>query len=131
MQAPKLKRLNREDFKEADPWFERFVVLFNEFATVVTSALTKNLTVRDNLLSFERSSVFTFLTSSTPVRLKNELSVPPTYVRIDQLNLYNSSSTISSAWSYTWKYRSQGEIEVSFQGLTASTQYELRVTVFG
>ncbi len=125
---PKQGAITKDNFKEAPPWFERFLLLLNSFLTDVTAALNRGLTLRENLQThlYEKLQI-TVPDSATGIPFKNALSVVPLRVSVSQIEPVATGAAISAAWSHTWTMNGQNEVLIKFQGLTAGTKY--RVTV--
>ena len=87
---PKLRRVSKEDFPEAEPWFGRFLDSINPFLNDTVSLLSGNIT-KDNLR--KQTETVTFTTrpnladtfSSGKFSIKNKLGVAPYSVQIAQV----------------------------------------------
>jgi hypothetical protein len=133
---PKPLQLNVEDFKELPAevlkGLQAVFRVLNPYLSDVGSALSGSLSLTDNLLaSVEESKTFRTTTSASDVvlRVKNRLPVRPKSVVVGALAPTADTTTITSAWSHTWKMNSNNEIEVRFQGLSNSTEYRVTLVV--
>lgn len=133
--VPKLKGFVLEDFKEAPSWFSKLLGPLNEYLTTVTNALSGKLTRKDNLLSYVEP--FDFTTAGTaantfPLRFRNKLpgNVRPTVVFPGRFARENNAA-LTGAYSMTWTLNTDGEIEITCQGLENSTRYVGNLVVEG
>jgi len=126
-QPPRFRAIRPEDLKGDVPeWAQQLLLALNETLGSIASALTGRLTRSENFLSGSKSGG-TFRTKATladtwPVEVKNLLPFQPTHVICSRLERVDGAA-ITDAWSYTWKMGANGLIQLSFQGLSVSTEY--------
>lgn len=128
--APKPLVLRKEDYKDAPEWVGKLFEQLNGHISSVTTALDGGLTTENHLRVVK---VITFTTLATPadtfpITVKHGLATRPEGVRVDRLRAAGSAA-IASPWSISWELDAKGEIRLWFQGLSASTVYEARLTV--
>lgn len=125
-QPPRFKSFSRENFPDAPEWFAQFLLPLNEVTSGLVNAISKRLTRKENFLAAEKVGLV-FTTRETaadtfPLRLKSELPSRPTHLWVTRLDVVEGEP-ISTPFSLTWRMAASGEIEVTFQGLAASTKY--------
>lgn len=128
---PRFKALRPEDLQDNVPkWGEQLLLAWNETIGGIANALTRRLTRGDNFLAGERIGG-TFRTKATaadtwPIEVKNELPFPPRHVCVSKLERVDGSD-ITTAWSMTWRMGASNLIQLSFQGLPASTEFRFSI----
>ena len=138
---PPIRRITKEDLRDAPDWVNFLLYPLNSFMESVYSALDANLTLGDNIagcgsctLSFKtRSDYSTALvkkdgwelqTLSNPIRYK------PTNVVIGNIIEKEGFSVITEPVNVFWDYLN-GSIRVKYiTGLQDSTKYEISLLIF-
>lgn len=133
---PNVKRINREEVKEAPSWIGQLLAPLNQFMSAVYLALAGQLTFTENIrasikeLSFTTASDYTSGTFET-LKFPHNLRVKAQGVLIVQLNdRADSEPIVTGGVSVNWLERS-GQINVRYvSGLSNSTDYVVRFLVF-
>lgn len=133
MKLPTIKKILREDVKDAPSWIAGVIDPINSFMENVYTALNKSITLSDNIASFVKE-----ITYKTPagypagvenVSFLNELRTRATGVLVMQA--YNKASyTPVSIGNLAWVEDVSGIVIYPITGLQASTTYVIRVVVF-
>lgn len=132
---PNIKRIMREEFKEAPTWIERLLSPINTFFESVYEALNRNITFKDNIncqikeLSFATGSAydgttahFTAVTFLSTLKRKAE-GLILLQITQDADNYAPIEGDVFVNWIDV-----NGEIKISLiRGLSASKSYKLRV----
>jgi hypothetical protein len=131
---PEIRRILREDIKEAPSWIEKLLTPLNSFMSVVYENLNKNITFRENIacqikeMEFETLATYSSL-DWTLVQFKG-LSYKATGVLLMQL--YEKADTyipIKKAVSIDW-LDLNGSININYiSGLENSKKYFARFLV--
>src|SRR5688572_24129300 len=126
---PRPKSLGRDTIPEAPVWWDKVVSALNPFLTDVAAALDRGLS-KENLLRGENTNV-RFTTKATvadtwPVLVKPSLPMRPTHLQVTDMVKLDGSAP-ANAWSFTWKLSQSGMIELTGQGLEASTAYRISI----
>ncbi len=129
---PTIKKILREDVKDAPEWISAVIEPFNSLAEFVYQSLNRNLTFRDNVACFVKE--LTYKTPSTyptmdDVQFTNELKVKATGVEL--LQAIEKSTYIPAAGPvYIPWVENNGLIVVSsVPGLAASKTYLIRLLI--
>lgn len=121
-----IKRIRREDIKEAPSWIDRIIGPFNIFVDTVSNAFNKKITFQDNIQCFFK----TVEVVSLPFTIANDLPVKPSAVFIAQVYETNSpTATIGTAITVEWGIVSDGIQIKNIEGLTAGTKYTITMLV--
>lgn len=136
---PPIKRILRENIKEAPAWIDRIIVPLNLFLESTYFALNKNITFRENINSEIREIEFTTKSDYTTASPKEDgfdylsfahsLKSKPEGLTILQITEKSSSSyqIITSPVSLDWT-EINGQIRINYiTGLKDSTTYNLKV----
>jgi len=132
MKIPSLKRILREDLKEAPSWIEGVIAPINSFMEYIYQAMNKNISYADNIACTIRE--FTYITPSTYPTMDNVefltgLKVKATDARIMQILDKDTFMPVLNATSLPW-YEDNGTIIISaIPGLTASKSYIVRIKI--
>lgn len=132
---PQLKRLSREDFKDAPAWFGRFLDLLSTFIGDVSGALGGQLDASNLRKQFEPMTVTTkaVLADSFPLTFKNRLGAAPkkvALVRCIPETLPTSWVGVAAVGVPAWDLTSAGLIRIRYiGGLAVSTKYQLTFEV--
>lgn len=132
---PSIKRILREDLKEAPSWVERLIYPLNLFIEQIYSALNKNITFQDNIAAAFKE--LTFTTKATyssndweSISFQSGLRTKVSGVVLLQITpLDGTYSAIFSAAQVSW-YESQGTIIINYvSGLENSTKYQIKLLI--
>ncbi len=123
--------LRKEDYKEAPTWMGRLFVQLNEWLTAVTATLTQGITRAENMRSVVK--VITFTTAPTaintfPQTVRHGLGQKPTDIWVGRLRRIDAAA-MTDAWSFSWALDAKGDLAVTFQGLSGSASYEVRLII--
>ena len=129
---PKVKRILREDLKDAPSWIDKLIYILNLFMDSVYSALNKNLTFGDNI----RAQIKTFqITAGTTADLnifsfQTSITNPAGVILMNIVDTQGNYTVITSATSIpSWHYIS-GKLYIdSITGLTDTHVYNITVLV--
>lgn len=129
---PVIKRISREDVKEAPTWIEYLLYPLNQFMQGVYSALNGNLTFGDNInaeirdLDFRTRSDYS-LNNFDPVLFVHKLKTKPQGLILVQIVEKDTNSTIYGAVTPQW-VDSNGTIKINYiSGLQDSKNYRIKV----
>lgn len=134
---PVLKRILREDLKDAPDWIERLLYPINTFFDAVFQALKKNITFDDNIacqlrdVSFRTSSAYdgTAANFDTFTFVKTIKTKAKGVIILDIKQVEDNYTPIEAAVSLEW-IEFEDEIEVHLvSGLTASKSYTAKLLV--
>jgi hypothetical protein len=129
---PRIRNVGRESIPGAPGWFDAFLLLFNELASAVTSALAGRLTRKENLASQVKSMDITLPSSiDNPTLVTFKCELPRPYaVWVGQCFPVGSNSFTSGPVGVrTWSLSSGGLVEAYVDGLFAGSRYRLTFIV--
>lgn len=133
MKLPTIKKIMREDLKNAPDWVGRLIDPVNSFMESVYTALNKNITLYDNISSFIKEITYrtpsTYPTGVDNISFLNELRARATGVVILQA-FDNASYTPVSIGNISWIEDASGIVIYPVTGLQASKTYTIRLAVF-
>lgn len=134
---PTIRKILKEDLKEAPDWVERMLYPLNTFMETVFYALKNDITFSENIRSAIKT--FSFTTKSTygtapksdnwiPIKFANPLKVTPTGVLLMRLKA-DDGSIITDPITIHWDFTA-GELTIGYvTGLAASKKYSLTLLV--
>ncbi len=128
---PRFRAIRPEDLPgEVPEWAQTFLLTLNDALGTIANALTGGLTREDNFRAGERVGL-TFRTEATvantwPVEVKHGMPVSPRHVVCSRMDRVDGAAH-SAAWSMSWKLGTNGLIQLTFQGLSASTEYRFNL----
>lgn len=133
MKLPTIKKIMREDLKNAPDWVGRLIDPVNSFMESVYTALNKNITLYDNISSFIKEVTYktpaTYPTGVENVSFLNELRTRATGVVI--LQAYeNATYTPVSIGNIAWVESTAGIVIYPVTGLAPDKTYTIRFAVF-
>lgn len=130
---PSIKKILREDVKDAPPWIDKLLYVLNRFMEEVYGALNKDLTFVDNIAASTKA--LTFTTKSTyPLefdiqKISNPLKTNPQGVILMRQQNLTNNLPIKSSIGIDWDII-EGNIRIlHVSGLTASTKYQLSLLI--
>lgn len=134
MKLPTIKKILREDVKEAPSWVNGLIDPLNAFMETVYQALNKNLTLTENVASFTTEIIYktvsTYPTSQGTFDFQSTLRTRPIGVMLMQI--YDKSNYTPPPGPVYIPWTSQGSQIVldTITGLEASKSYLIRLVVF-
>lgn len=127
---PRLRGFTRDSIPDLPAWMDRVILLLTNVFADISGALDKNLTRRENMRGDWSDVEFTTRTTvadTYPILVKNRMAPNrPSLVWGADLER-DDGAIISDPWSVTWALGQSGDIELTFQGLRASTKYRARI----
>lgn len=136
MRLPNFKRINTVDFpKEDQQLVEKLGESYNVGMDLVYQALSRRLTINDNLQAAERTVELQVDSNGKPkndVFVNTDLGVPIRNIIVGKAeNLTNSTGYPTGAPWITWDNTQNGIQIVNVKNLLASNTYRLRIVMFG
>ena len=132
MKIPSLKRILKEDLKEAEAWVDVIINPVNSFMEYTYQAMNKNISYADNIACSIRE--FTYITPSTyptmdDVEFLSGIKVKATDVRLMQI--YDKATYLppTSAVFIPWIEVNGSIIIKAIPGLLASKSYLVRIKI--
>jgi hypothetical protein len=128
---PVLKKILREDIKEAPGWVDRMLLPINSFFDTMFSALSRNLTFSENIACQIKEIEFTYTGSWVDVTFAKTLKTKASGCWVIDLRdiTTDNYAAITAATGFQW-LEGDGEILIKqLPGLTASHKYRLKVIV--
>lgn len=129
---PTIKKILREDVKDAPAWISAVIEPFNSLAEFVYQSLNKNLTFTDNVSCFIKE--ISYRTPSTyptmdDVQFTNDLKVKATGVQLLQAVELSTYLPAAGPVYVPW-VENNGSIVISaITGLAASKTYSIRLLI--
>jgi hypothetical protein len=129
--APKLQRINAEDFGDAPDWFRQFLDVLNPFLGDTTRAFSNNNTMKQiETFRIDTLSTLAATFAGNAVQLKNKLPGKPVEIRVGQVFCRTAGDSITSATSVQWDLLQNGLIRISYiTGLNVSKSYDVTLIV--
>lgn len=133
MATPPQMRVVRADTlagaEDMPSWALAAFTAINQTLAEICNALAGRLTRGDNFLGGEKVGLlFTSPGSGVATqKVKHGMDSTPKHFTVTKLEL-TSGSALTAAYSVTWAPVSDGLLEVSFQGLPASSEYRFNCT---
>lgn len=134
MKLPSIKRVLREDLKDAPKWVDGIIEPLNSFMQAVYQTLNHNVTLTENVASFVKELNYntpsTYPIGLEQMRFKNQLKVKP--IGVLALQIYDKANyTPAVGPVYVPWVEDDGDIIISaVTGLAASKSYLLRLVIF-
>ncbi len=132
---PIIKRISKEDLKEAPSWLDKVLYPLNLFMESVYTALNKGLTFQDNFASQIKDVEFTTPTNYVSAQNFNKVtfvhSLKTMAIGISILSIHEkqSSAVIKNAVSLDWR-DINGTININFvTGLEDNKKYIIRLLI--
>lgn len=129
---PKIRRIMREDFRDAPEWLDRLLYPINLFLDSVYTALNRNLTFGENV----RAQVKTIQITAGATAEDNSFSFTATIAQVQGVILL---SAVQQSATYTpigdpisissWRFSNGMVLIDSIPGLTAGQLYTITVLV--
>ncbi len=122
---PRLKSVAREATPDAPGWWDRILTLLNPFLTDVQGCLDKGLTRRENMRGDFTEIEFTTsatLADTWPISAKHTMKTRPMACWHGDVKRVDGA-TIDNPFSMTFRLGASNLLELTFQGLAASTKY--------
>lgn len=134
MKLPTIKRILREDVKEAPSWVNGLIDPLNTFMETVYQALNRNLTLTENLASFVQELTYrtpsTYPSNQEVSSFQNSLKVQPSAVMLMQIFDRATYTAPAGPVYIPWVF-SGTEIEIgTITGLSPGKTYTVRLVIF-
>lgn len=132
MKIPSLKRILKEDLKDAPNWVDGIIGPVNSFMEYIYQSLNKNINDADNIACTIKE--FTYITPSTypvmdDIEFLSGLKVKATSVILQQILVKSDYMPPVSAVYVPW-FEKNGSIVIRpIVGLAASTSYIVRIKI--
>lgn len=130
---PRHRRVPIEDFDAAPAWFQRFLSVFNEFATDAGNALAGQLTRSENLrgalkaITFDTKAV---VANTFPIIVRHGLPAAPNAVWVGRIEPLTTGDVVTSAVAIVWDNSTAEELRITYvTGLAASKRYRLTLVM--
>jgi hypothetical protein len=134
VELPSIKRILREDVKEAPSWVNGLIDPLNGFMETVYQALNRNLTLTENVASFVKeltyTTISTYPTDQDIMKFQNSLKVKPTGVMLMQAYDKVTFLPPTGPVYIPWTYDGTQIIIRPITGLAADKTYIIRLAVF-
>lgn len=129
---PKIKRLSREDFKEAPPWIDRLLYWLNVLIEYITLAFSNSITFDENIQS--EIKTFSVTAGASPsantAQFMTTLRVVPRgVVLMRAVEAVGNYTPVAVAVYLEWRYEAGSVLITSITGLTSGHTYDLTVLV--
>lgn len=134
MKLPTIKRILREDVKEAPSWVNGLIDPLNTFMETVYQALNKNLTLNENIASFTTDLTYktptTYPTGQENANFRNDLKSNPIGVQL--LQVYDKATYLPPPGPVfiPWIVKDTQIIIYPVTGLEANKTYLVRLLVY-
>lgn len=133
---PVIRRISREDLKDAPSWIERLLYPINLVFDALYIALNKGLTFQENInstireLDFTTESTYISSKAWVPIRFTHGLRTRPYAVLLCQIFENEGVTTPITEPVYVDWIEINGQIVINFiTGLTNDKTYKIRVLV--
>lgn len=127
---PPIKRITREDLREAPAWVDRMLYPINLFMDSVYSSLSHLLTFQDNFLSQIQTFQLVAGAAATNNTAKFLLTMKkrPQHMFVLSVSVNNASNiTTGGPNAIAWNYDGTNVNIISISGLTNGTTYNVTV----
>jgi len=134
MKLPVIKKILREDVREAPSWVNGLIDPINSFMETVYQALNKNLTLTENIASFVTEityrTISTYPTGQETTNFMNQLKVRPSGVMVMQV--YDKLTYLPPPGPVyvPWTLNGDQIVMRTITGLEADKAYMIRLVVF-
>ena len=132
MKLPTIKKILREDLKDAPNWVSGIIDPFNSFAEAIYQAMNKNITFSENVACFIKEIVYTTpagYPTMDDIEFMNELKVKATGIFVMQAVERSTYVPAVGPVYVPWIEDSGSIIVSSITGLAASKTYNIRLLV--
>jgi RES domain-containing protein len=129
-----IKKISREELKDAPSWIDALITPLNSFMEVTYNALNKNLAFNENIQAFTKE--LTYITpASYPtmanVTFKNELKNRAIGVQLLQIYDRATYTPVLDAVYIPWILDNENNVVIyPIPGLQASRTYIIRLVVY-
>jgi hypothetical protein len=132
MRLPALKKISREDLKDAPGWVSGIIVPFNNFAEAVYQALNKNISDDQNVACQIKEIVYT--TPSTyptvdDVQFLSGLKIKATQLFVSAAYDIDTNEPAAGPVYVPWQDNNGTIVIKSITGLAASKTYLIRLRI--
>lgn len=133
MKLPTIKKILREDLKDAPSWVSGIIDPINSFMESVYIALNRNITFSENISSFVKEITYktpaSYPSGVDNVSFMNELKTQATGVVAVQV-FDRATYVPRSIQNISWVENVNGIVIYPIVGLEASKTYTIRLVVF-
>ena len=121
------RRLLQEDFKD-QPWISRLLSPLNEFIGQVTSALSSNITIQDNLRAEIKE--LEVRTTDVPIKVRCKFPERPKAILVGYVEEVSASPSVLTApvWVH-WTWDNQVVTIQSVTNIASNTKYRINLVV--
>lgn len=125
-----IRRILKEDLAKADnslpAWLDAMLYPLNQFITVVSQALSNNLTLKDNFFGRETTQAFTH---GVELQIDPQVKTKVKGIFIQSIDASSAdTATLISSWG--WVTKSNGKIGITFNFLNGTSATKQNVTFF-
>lgn len=129
---PSIKKILREDLKDAPAWVDKLIYVLNRFMEEVYGALNRDLTFTENIASAIKTVSLTTRKNYPEfdmIKISNPLKIPPQGVLLMRAVNANDNSPIKNPIGIDWDFL-DGNIRIlHISGLVKDTKYQLTLLV--
>ena len=125
---PRFTRFLTEDFPEEQrEGLGKVLVNLNTFMQSVTSALTRNITVNQNIAGQIKTLS---VTGGSTLKFKYDVSIRPQTLIVGKVVKVGSAATTGPVTIDTWSDDGVGNISATFTGLTSAHKFNITIILF-
>ena len=125
---PRFTRFLTEDFPEEQrEGIGKMLVNLNTFMQSVTSALTRNITVDQNIAGQIKTLS---VTGGSTLKFKYDVAVRPRILVIGRVAKIGAAATTGPVTIDTWSDDGAGNISATFTGLTSAHKFNITLLLF-
>lgn len=128
---PKIKRLSREDFKDAPAWIDRLLYWLNVLIEYITLSFDHGITFDENIQSQIKtfSLVAGAAATNNTVSFMSTMRVAPRLLLVGRVVDTSTANyaPLAQAVSVEWRYENGSVFITSITGLTSSKSYDVTV----
>lgn len=137
MKLPTIKRILREDVKEAPSWVNGLIDPLNTFMETVYQALNRNLTLSENLATFTTEltykTVSTYPTDQPNAQFLNTLKGSVRPVGVQLMQIYDKETFLpptGTVGQIMWAIKETQIVIYPITGLAGDKTYIVRLVVY-
>lgn len=126
---PELKNLRNEDFKNPDENLKSLIATLSRFMSSVYNVLNSGINVQDNLLGEFKDISFTSASIPITITLSSRISNVQAVMVASFNEVANNYVASTFCPGITWRQVDRTIIIYGISGLTASTNYTMRLLI--